>query len=223
VRCKDGLEAWDILDVLNWLVKKSLITVENASGTSVRYHMLETIRQYAKEKLDDAGQGAVTHQRHLAYYVDLAQEAGPRLKTSQIKTALDQLDRELDNLRAAITWALGKEDIQGAEEALTILTALDYFWANHALYWETFPRFQQALERLPEDEHRLAAEKAWGYYVLAALLGDHFLEPEALDYLNHAVRLFRQVRNPQGLALALSLRSYLAFRFNSFFPPDPKI
>jgi hypothetical protein len=219
---------WEILDALTSLEKKSLIVADTLSGARARYHILETIRQYAsekfaEEKMGDTSLETVLRDRHLAFFLAQAREYGPLLKTVQITESLALLDPELDNLRAAITWALGKGNRQGAKDALGILTALDYFWAMRALYWETFPRFLDALEKLPDDQNQSAELKAWGFYVLSSLQADLNIGWETLDYLNQSVPLFRQVRNLQGLTLALSLRSYVIFRYNFFFPPDPAI
>ena len=146
----DGLEAGEILDILNSLEKKSLVVADTLSGALARYHMLETIRQYAAEKLDDMdrigkpgddGLATTLRDRHLAFFLALSREYGPRLHTSHITETLQLLDPETNNLRAAITWGLSRSNPQGAEDVLGILTALDYFWAMRALYWETFPAF----------------------------------------------------------------------------------
>ena len=102
---------------------KSLVVAET-QGTEPRYHMLETIRQYAREKLWAAEEGERLRQRHLAYFVDLAERAEPNLRAFDMVMWLDRLEDELDNIRVALDWAL-ESDI---EAQLRLANALLYFW-----------------------------------------------------------------------------------------------
>ena len=86
----DGLEEGEILDALASLVNKSLVAVDYPSGPEARYHMLETIRQYAQERLEDTGQAAALHERHLAYFLALTQEYEPLLHTPKIFELLER-------------------------------------------------------------------------------------------------------------------------------------
>ncbi len=85
-------EEWEILETHTSLVKKSLIVAESSSGAQYRYSMLETIRQFAQEKLDDSGLGARARERHQAYFLTLAQDEGRRLKTMAIMETLARLN-----------------------------------------------------------------------------------------------------------------------------------
>ncbi len=115
---------FDILDLLTSLVNKSLITVESKPGQETRYAMLETIRQYASEKLWQAGEGELLRRRHLAYYVDLAERAEPNLRAPAMVMWLDRLEAEHENIRSALEWAL-EGDI---EAELRLASALLWFW-----------------------------------------------------------------------------------------------
>jgi len=119
----DGLESKQILDLLLRLVDQSLVVAETQEAES-RYHMLETIRQYAHEKLQAAGEGEITRQRHLAYFVDLAERAEPNLRAFDMVLWLDRLEAELDNIRVALEYAL-ESDI---EAELRLASALLWFW-----------------------------------------------------------------------------------------------
>jgi hypothetical protein len=200
--------------------------VDTFSGKQARYRMLETIRQYARGKLMEGKSSgeclpANLQDRHLAYFQALSQKLGPKLHTSQIMETLQLLDQETNNLRAAIIWGLSKSDPQGVADALGILTALDYFWAMRALYWETFPRFRRALKQLPNEWNNSIELKAWGYYILSRLQVDFYFGAEMLEYLNQSVKLARQVGNHTILVQALALRCYFILRQIHFFPPDP--
>jgi len=119
----EGLESDQILDLLLRLVDKSLVIAETR-GAETRYHMLETIRQYAHEKMWQAGEGERMRQRHLAYFVDLAERAEPNLRAFGMIEWLDRLEAELDNIRIALDYAL-ESDI---EAQLRMVTAIRWFW-----------------------------------------------------------------------------------------------
>ena len=119
-----GLGPMNILDLLTQLVNKSLILVEREQGKETRYRMLETIRQYAREKLWEAGEGELSRQQHLAYFVDLAERAEPNLRAFDMVIWLDRLESEHDNIRAALEWAQESD----VEAQLRLASALLWFW-----------------------------------------------------------------------------------------------
>jgi predicted ATPase len=103
------------LDLLIQLVNKSLVLVDEAGS---RYTLLETIRQYAHEKLVKAGEHEQAHRRHLEHFSGLAQEAKPHMRGSQQVAWLDRLEAELDNLRAALEWAARTRDVHRSERLI---------------------------------------------------------------------------------------------------------
>jgi len=113
----------DMLDLLSSLVDKSLLTVIH--GTQARYVMLETIRQYAKDKLFDSGELGQIRTHHLAYYLQLAEQSEPHLRSAEQLIWFGRLEIEHGNLRAALRWALESEAI---EAGLQLAAALSYFW-----------------------------------------------------------------------------------------------
>jgi non-specific serine/threonine protein kinase len=119
-----SLQTMEILDLLTSLVNKSLITAESQPGQETRYAMLETIRQYASEKLMQAGEGELLRKRHVAFYVDLAERAEPNLRARDMVLWLDHLEVEHENIRSALEWAL-EGDI---EAELRLASALLWFW-----------------------------------------------------------------------------------------------
>jgi predicted ATPase/DNA-binding XRE family transcriptional regulator/uncharacterized protein HemY len=120
----EGIETHEILDLLTQLLNKSLVIVERKQGPETRYHMLETIRQYARDKLWAAGEGESMRQRHLAYFVDLAERAEPNLRAFDMVMWLDRLETEHDNIRVAMEWA-SESDV---EAELRLASALWWFW-----------------------------------------------------------------------------------------------
>ncbi|HEU0297117.1 MAG TPA: adenylate/guanylate cyclase domain-containing protein [Anaerolineales bacterium] len=127
------LSITDILDLLSHLVNKSLvILIEHTQSGETRYRMLETIRQYAREKLLEAGSSEIVRDWHLAYFVKLAEQAEPELVRSNQVFWLNKLDDELDNFRMALEWALAVKP----EAGLRIANASWLFWYEHGYLQE---------------------------------------------------------------------------------------
>ena len=104
VAADDRLLQEDVLDLLSSLVNKSLVVVEN---NGERYRLLETIREYARERLRVAGEDSAVRERHFDWYLRLAERLEPSLLGgAQRKPALDLLEADHDNLRAALAWSL---------------------------------------------------------------------------------------------------------------------
>jgi predicted ATPase/class 3 adenylate cyclase len=124
----------DILDLLTQLVNKSLVLVVEGSQSGERsYRMLETIRQYARDRLSEAGSIENVRQHHLAYFVKLTTQAGPELYRSNQVFWLNKLDEEIDNLRTALEWALATD----IESGLQIVAGPIYrFWLFRSTYRE---------------------------------------------------------------------------------------
>ena len=99
------------------------------AGDEPRFAMLETIREYAPERLAERGEAAALRRRHAAYFLALAEEAAPQLRGPAQVAWLDRLEREHDNLRAALAWAAARE---GTEEALRLAGALGLFWLRRS-------------------------------------------------------------------------------------------
>ena len=122
--CTDaGLEDRQILSQLASLANKSLLVAQDGE-TQRRYRLLEPVRQYAREKLHEAGEEARLRTLHLAYAHAFALAMLPKLQTAEQLAYLAQLERELDNVRAALAWALETKSIL----ALDIVAALNMLW-----------------------------------------------------------------------------------------------
>jgi predicted ATPase/DNA-binding CsgD family transcriptional regulator len=140
-----GVEEEDILDVHSGLVDKSLVVVRGCQESGVRYSMLESTRQYAREKLEEGGEGEEVRRRHAGFFLDLAEEAEPRLRGPEDTEWLERLEVEHDNLRAALSWALEQE---GADElGLRLAGALWLFWEARGYYGEGHSWLEQVLAK----------------------------------------------------------------------------
>jgi predicted ATPase len=120
----DAVEAWDVLDALTELVAKSMVVAEETAQGTTRYQMLETLGQYARERLDEHGDTDGWRRRHAAYSAAWAEDARPGLEGPDEFAWRARENAELDNLRAAVTWALDRDESDDVGLALRIVGAL---------------------------------------------------------------------------------------------------
>ncbi|MCX5231764.1 BTAD domain-containing putative transcriptional regulator [Streptomyces sp. NBC_00233] len=122
--CADG--GTDVLDLLGALVDKSLVVAgPDRDGEGMRFRLLETVAEYAGERLEESGERAATERRHLTYYRELARTTDPGLRGSGQVAATAFLEREHDNLRGALRTAVALGDEQ---EVLCLVHSLSWFW-----------------------------------------------------------------------------------------------
>jgi non-specific serine/threonine protein kinase len=131
--CGAGADAFfEVLDLLARLVDKSLVIVEHQAAGEARYRFLETMRQYALEKLDDEGEGAALRARHLEHFLAVAEAAEPKLWGKDQAAWLTRLEVEHENMNAALAWCERAEG--GAEKAVRLAGSLWRFWTIHGHY-----------------------------------------------------------------------------------------
>ncbi|MCA6096380.1 AfsR/SARP family transcriptional regulator, partial [Streptomyces sp. SCA3-4] len=125
--CADGTDvhALDVAALLGSLVDKSLVVAAPAADGQMRYRLLETVGEYAGERLDEAGERAAVERRHLVAYRELARTTDPLLRGTGQRAWLDRLELEHDNLRAALRRAVAARD---EHEALCLVLSLAWFW-----------------------------------------------------------------------------------------------
>ena len=104
----DGIESLDVLDHVSSLVRRSL-TIADDIGDHTRYRLLEPIRQYAQDRLEESGDAAATGRRHAEHYSAVALEAGPGLRGADQMAWVRRLEPEVENLRAAVEWGLAHD------------------------------------------------------------------------------------------------------------------
>jgi len=201
----------DVLGLLEQLINKSLVVTEENQGQS-RYHMLETVRQYAREKLMEAGEVATLRDRHFDYFLKLSEEAEPGLRVGPLPW-LDRLARDYDNLGATIDWGQGSRP----EETLRLMGNLLLFLGfgingyQQPLHWlkRLLPKVEAPAGNDPASKGRLHA-RARGLSTVGMLnmeLGDH---PAAVAAFSESIPLERRLGDPFYLSLALGTRAYLA-------------
>jgi tetratricopeptide (TPR) repeat protein len=129
---KDNL---DILEGVSSLVNNSLLKQEEGTGGEPRFRMLETIREYALERLAESGEMPELQQRHAHYYIGIIlKEASFGVMSRDSTIWLDRLEREHDNIQAALEWSLTTPD--GRELALSVLATLTWFWYRRGFFNE---------------------------------------------------------------------------------------
>ncbi|MDI5964325.1 AfsR/SARP family transcriptional regulator [Streptantibioticus silvisoli] len=129
----EGIAPEDVLDLIDSLVDKSLVVADRTRHGSSRYRMLETIRAYGAERLEEAGESARVRRGHLAHFLDLAIAAEPRLRRAEQLDWLARLSAEHDNLTAALHRAVSDGD---HPSALRMLACLTTYWMLRGIRYE---------------------------------------------------------------------------------------
>lgn len=120
----DGIEPFEALDLLGGLVDKSLAQTISSSDGLTRYRMLETVRQYARDRLFEMGGGEGVRDLHLSFYLQVGEQADAELRGPRQLAWLARLEDELENLRLALEWSLAGR----REEGLRLASAVMWFW-----------------------------------------------------------------------------------------------
>lgn len=206
--CADErIERVAILDLLTALVDKSLVVAEERAG-AVRYRLLETVRQFALERLLDAGEADGVRERHRDAMLDLAEAIAPQLHGPRQRELLEVLDGEASNLTAALEHAV---DTDG-ERALRLSVALTFWWRLRGLLRAAERGFTRALEAADPTPSSLRAWALWGCGYLVAFLGDF---PAALSRFGEARAMAEEVGDQAAVGRAIG-----SFAFLRLFP-DP--
>ncbi len=210
------LDEYDVFDLLEQLVNKSLVTVKYPPGGSARYGMLESIRQYSRDRLFEAGEGEILRNRHADYFVTFAEEAGPHLRQSTMLPWVERITLELDNLRVVLAWTL--ED--RPELALRIGAHLLYIephWltSKEAQSWLE-PAIEKTREMLGKPESKARpADFIWALQGLAMSNAWQGRFAAALQLVEESIRLARQYGELRAVANGLLLKNVSDFFFVS--------
>ena len=179
-----GEERAPVLDLLSQLVYKSLVQMRR-TGEAARYHLPEVIRQYAAEKLEEAGEADALRRRHAVFFRDFAEEAEPGLDGPDREFWLDLVEDDLDNLRAAMAWAADSGDGLG----LRLSSALAWFWLRRSRLAEG----RASLERALEAGAQPAVEAAKAIHVSGGIAWAQGDRVAARARLAEAVERFREL------------------------------
>jgi predicted ATPase/class 3 adenylate cyclase/DNA-binding CsgD family transcriptional regulator len=199
------VERFQALDLLTLLVDKSLVTADDSKGRT-RYRLLETVRQYALEKLGESGEADAVRARHRDHYTALAAVLdAPAGRDYEYR--LEQANIEIDNLRAAFTWSRENSDI---EPALALASSLQPLWVTRGRLREGLAWFDATLADL--DTHHPGVTAAVRARALAdkAVLDTYLGAADGLDQAEQAVAIARDVDDPALLARTLTAYGFTA-------------
>jgi predicted ATPase len=193
------MQRFQVLDLLTLLVDKSLVVADNAGGAT-RYRLLETVRQYAQEKLGESGEADAVRSRYRDHYTALAAVLDTPADRDY-EQLIEQAEIEIDNLRAAFGWSRENSDV---ELALTLASSLQPLWQARGRFREGLVWFDAALADLdaqhpgvaPAVRARALADRAG----LAIRMG----AADSLDQAQQALAIAREVDDPALLARALT-------------------
>jgi len=199
-----------VLDLLTHLVDKNLVVYEEDAHGQGRYRLMETVRQYARDRLVESGQSRTTRGRQHDYFLRVAEEAAPRLREAKSAVWFQSLETEHDNLRAALEWCLTQEDDEqnGAEVGLRFCEALDQFWESGGHLREAWHYLTDALARavdLGSTKERAAALRRCGFFT-----GSQGDSDVALPLLQEALAMSKALGDGNGAAYALRSLAWVA-------------
>ena len=205
VCCGDPIEDWEVLDLLTGLVDKSLVTYEEVEG---RYRLLESIRQYAADRLGESGEAEAVRGRSASWFLTLAEEAEPKLVGPEQGAWLSRLDAEHDNLRASRSWLEGEnnenaEERQAdAEAGLHLAGTLWRFWFLRGYLSEGRQWLSRVLAGTAGGTVSEGRAKALnGAGTLAKDQGDYAV---ARTLYEESLAIRRHLEDPKGISISVS-------------------
>jgi len=211
--CGGGVEARDVLDLLARLVQRSLVAPEDQTR-EIRYRMLETVRQYAREKMQESGEEAAIRDRHSQWYLALAERAEPELRGPEQTTWLARLDSDHDNFRAGTEWLIERGD---TESALRLTSSLSRFWFTRGYFREGRGRLEETLRRSSDAAPSLRVKGLTGAGYLALNQEDYIA---ASTLLEESLTIGQRLGDRRVTAVALNWLGVVAWRLGDFERAD---
>jgi DNA-binding CsgD family transcriptional regulator len=204
VVCDAQVGRHQVLDVLALLVDKSLVIAETAGGPT-RYRLLETMRQYAQEKLSESAEAAAVRDRHRDHYTAMA-AAVDAPAHSRLDLLLDQAETEIDNLRAAFAWSRENSD---TDSALLLAASLNSFWLTRGRVKEGSDWLDLGLADA-EVEGAHVTPRALARALADKAFLDNMRDPQSLARAQRSLAIARELGDPALLARTLASSGRLA-------------
>jgi non-specific serine/threonine protein kinase len=208
--CSAGIQPASVLENLTSLVDKSMLQADTLEQNQARFHLLETIREYAREKGNLQAQ-AHLQEKHLEYYMLLAEKAEQGLKGSEQLSWLARLDAEQGNLRAALREAI---DHQITGSGLRLAGALQRYWDARGEWKEGLGYLLNLLSQASETHKGLQEEAGQQIRVKAICAAGNLSVhgrnmPVAQDLFNQSLRLAQEIEDPAWIALSICGLSWI--------------
>jgi non-specific serine/threonine protein kinase len=200
----NGLDSFEVLDLLSPLVDKSLVVPQEA-GAAARYTLLETIRDYAGERLRAAGEAEAQGARHAAHFLELALQAEPELQGPEQAVWFARLGQENENLRQALKWFTSRGD---ASSSLRLSGSLWRYWWTRGTWEEGRVALREALGLAAGAGP--SVERAKALYAAAAIAGSQGDLAAADRDLEESLAIARSLDEKPGIANALFEQGNLA-------------
>ena len=188
----------DIFDLMSSLVDKSLVQQRPHDTDEPRFRMLETIREYAVERLQQSGEEAATKRAHAAYCLVLAEEGNPDLAEPERSAWLTRCDIEHDNFRAALDWLFQNRDL---DWSFRFCIALFRFWDMREHSAEGWGRLERLLEMAGTEFPRERAKTSLFLGAFATAQGGF---PTATRYLEQGRAIYEELGDPSGVAVTVN-------------------
>jgi len=194
-----GISSDDVLALLEGLVNKSLVITEEEHGES-RYRMLETIRQYANEKLVESGESDTLRDKHLEYFLNLAETAEPHLIRHEQLEWFARLDADYENIRKALEFSLNLDRV---EPKLNFCKYMDWYWRTRGYWQEGLNWCTRALSNLSQlENHSEKSARAGALQTCAQLEWQLGKFEQILSPAQESLVLATQVSDKKGIAIA---------------------
>lgn len=185
----DGVDTYDALDLLQLLVDKSLLSVETDDADATRYTMIESVWQYARERLESSGEFPDLRDRHLDYFLTLAEKARPKLEGRETAQWLDRVSSDIYNFRLAFEWAMQSE--ARVQKGLRIAACLTRYIEIRGNFEEGIAVMEELLNSPGAEEPTLARAEALVGAGRIAWCRDN--APSALEYYREGVALLEKL------------------------------
>jgi predicted ATPase/DNA-binding CsgD family transcriptional regulator len=196
----EGIESGQILELLSSLVNKSLVVAQTLQLGEARYSLLETIREYAQEKILISDDRSATQDRHLRCFLKMAEDTAPKLIQRYQQNWLDWLETEHANFRKALAWSLKNREV---ESGLRIAIALDEFWQKRGYVQEALEWFERLLAEAEGQTSPVTRATAFNTAAhIAMLLGN---APATIEYGRKASALGQVSGKEEQSNMALAL------------------
>lgn len=194
----------DPLQAVSDLIDVSLVTVTEAADGEPRVGMLQTVREYALDRLVASGLLEETRRRHAEYYAHFAEQANDQVHGPRQLTWLDRLEIEHDNLRSALAWSLEEgspNPTEGSPLGLRLVNAMSWFWYGHNYAADGRRWLELAIDRASGEEGPQLATAVHGLGVLLLQQGEN---ERARDAFEQNLVVWRRLQDATGLAKALN-------------------